>query len=277
MTDLDDKTPNARLLRGDDVLPREVLDLTSDLQHLDISSSPFTSMVTIKVHYDPNDPFPFGFRPSICNRLRRAYITDFTRPPVAYTLRAARRTLLGSYVVSISDLPIFTLDDIDSTHRLLCAPHQPRPATIVVVLAPERRSSFDDRSSPSQLRLHDIRYITALRSTTGEGTTVDIRQDISSTCDLISADQLEFIVNRLQSSMMTDEEKSLPKLTRRRLLTLPNWPVWDAACDKQLEAHYTAGAFLLPIPQPEKVPGTHLNILRMHWTYAIKDDGTRKA
>jgi len=61
------------------------------------------------------------------------------------------------------------------------------------------------------------------------------------------------------------------------LLTLSNWPVWDAACDKQLEAHYTAGAFLLPIPRPEKVPGKHLNILQMHWTYAIKDDGTRKA
>ncbi len=55
------------------------------------------------------------------------------------------------------------------------------------------------------------------------------------------------------------------------------WIQWDTACDKQLEAHYTAGAFLDPIPRPPHVPGTRLNILRIHWTFAIKDDGTRKA
>ncbi len=76
---------------------------------------------------------------------------------------------------------------------------------------------------------------------------------------------------------MTDEERAIPKLTRRRLRTLPNWLLWDATCDKQLEAHYTAGAFLDPIPHPEHIPGMCLNILQIHWTFAIKDDGTRKA
>ncbi len=78
MTDLDDKTLNAWLLCGDDVLPREVLYLTSNLQHLDISPSPFTTMVTIEVHYDPNDPVSFGFCQSTCNCLHWAYITGFT-------------------------------------------------------------------------------------------------------------------------------------------------------------------------------------------------------
>jgi len=58
---------------------------------------------------------------------------------------------------------------------------------------------------------------------------------------------------------------------------LPNWPTWDAACNKQLEAHYTAGAFLIPILQPKKSQGTQLNILQIHWTFAIKDDGVQKA
>jgi len=58
---------------------------------------------------------------------------------------------------------------------------------------------------------------------------------------------------------------------------LSNWPLWDTACDKQLEAHFTAGALLLPILCPERVPGHHLNILQMHWTFAVKDDSTRKA
>jgi len=75
---------------------------------------------------------------------------------------------------------------------------------------------------------------------------------------------------------MTNEEWALPKLTQCRLHTSADWTKWDAACDKQLEAHYTAGAFLDPIPCPEHVPGSCLNILRIHWTFAIKDDGTRK-
>jgi len=58
---------------------------------------------------------------------------------------------------------------------------------------------------------------------------------------------------------------------------LSNWPLWDTACDKQLEAHFTTGAFLLPILCPECIPGHRLNILQMHWTFAVKDDSTRKA
>jgi len=61
------------------------------------------------------------------------------------------------------------------------------------------------------------------------------------------------------------------------LHALSNWSQWDTACDKQLEAHYTASAFLDPIPRPEHIPGIRLNILHIHWTFAIKDDGTRKA
>ncbi len=63
---------------------------------------------------------------------------------------------------------------------------------------------------------------------------------------------------------MTDEEQAIPELTCRRLHTLPNWLLWDAACNKQLEAHYTTGAFLDPIPRPEHTPGTRLNTLQIH-------------
>jgi len=86
-----------------------------------------------------------------------------------------------------------------------------------------------------------------------------------------------FFINRLQSSLMTNKEQALPKLTHRHLRTLPNWNVWDLACNKQLDAHHSAGAFLKPIPQPIQLPGVHLNILQIHWTYAVKDDNTRKA
>ena len=78
LTDFDNKTPNAQLLRSDTILPKEALDLTSKLQHLDISSSPFTTMVNFEVCYDSNDPIRFGFHQITCIHLHRAYVTDFT-------------------------------------------------------------------------------------------------------------------------------------------------------------------------------------------------------
>jgi len=62
MTDLKDKTPNAWLLCGNTVLPKEILDLTCALQYIDISPSPFTTLVNIEMQYEPSDQFPFGIQ-----------------------------------------------------------------------------------------------------------------------------------------------------------------------------------------------------------------------
>jgi len=81
---------------------------------------------------------------------------------------------LGSYLVSISDIPIFSVNDIDTAHQLICAPNQTQPTTITIVLAPERHSTFDDHPSSTQLCLHDLCHIAALHLVMGEGITVDI-------------------------------------------------------------------------------------------------------
>jgi len=65
----------------------------------------------------------------------------------------------------------------------------------------------------SQLRLHDLCHVSALRLVTGEGSTAEINQALSSFLDLLMTDHMHFVVNRLQSSTMTDEEWALPKLT----------------------------------------------------------------
>ena len=277
MADSDTPSPNARLLRGHSVLPEEVLHVSAGLPLLDVSSSPFTEFLTITVPFASLDEFPCGFTVAVCARLRRLYVSSFVRSPLHYTLRKAQRTLIGAYLISISDHPVFSLSDFETIIQSLRSLHDTVVSSLPVVLAPERRASFDDRPSSIHLRLHDLRHLAALRSTTGEGSTADFNRALSSNFASISSDQIEFIVSRLQSSIMTDEERALPKLTRRRLKLLSNWLLWDAACDKQLDAHYTAGAFLDPIPRPVHVPGTRLNILRTHWTFAIKDDGTRKA
>ncbi len=49
MTDLDTKTFNAWLLCGDTVLPTEVIDLTSDLAHLDDLLSQFNIFTMLEM------------------------------------------------------------------------------------------------------------------------------------------------------------------------------------------------------------------------------------
>jgi len=107
--------------------------------------------------------------------------------------------------------------------------------------------------------------------------TVDFNWAITDYLNILSTNQMELIINPLQSSTMTDKEQALPKLTHWQLHKLPNRPLWDATCDKQLEAHFIAGAFLAPILHPEHVPGVWFNILQIHWTFAVKDDETCKA
>jgi len=100
----------------------------------------------------------------------------------------------------------FLYTDVDNTNCFLCAPNHPQSTTITIGLAPEHHSSFDSCPSSAQLCLHDLCHIAALQSVTGEGMAVDICQEISSIFDLTSTDQLEFVVNCLQSSIMTKEK-----------------------------------------------------------------------
>jgi len=116
-------------------------------------------------------------------------------------------------------------------------------------ISPEQQSSFDDCPSPTPCHLHDLHHIAALQLTMGEGlSTAEFTTVISRQQDLYSIDLMSFLIHQLQSSMMTNEESTLPKLTQCCLLTLPNWSIWDAAHDKHLDAHHTADAFLKPIP-----------------------------
>ena len=56
-----------------------------------------------------------------------------------------------------------------------------------------------------------------------------------------------FLVNQLHCEAMTDKERRLPSLTRRRLKSLKNWDEWDATYDKQLDQYHSAGVFGEPV------------------------------
>jgi hypothetical protein len=89
------------------------------------------------------------------------------------SLCAFHHQQLGSYVVSIVDVPVFSVSDIDScVSRLLL--QLPVPATVEIVLAPEHHSAFNDHPAP-------LHCICALQSVSGEGMTSD------SYCSLLDA------------------------------------------------------------------------------------------
>jgi len=81
MSDSNIKAPNAWLLHGDIVLPADIIDTTSSLPFLDISTSPFTSLVNIDILYSSPDALPFGIEVSTCTCLHHAYISSFSCPP----------------------------------------------------------------------------------------------------------------------------------------------------------------------------------------------------
>jgi len=194
MTDSDNKSPNARLLCGEVFPPTDIINATSGLPSLEITSSPFTLFVMIDMPYDHSNTIPFGFEVSTCPRLRRVYVSSFTRTPIGHTLRATRHMLLGSYVVSIFDHPVFSASDLVMIHNLIGS----QPITLMlisVVLALECHSSFDDRSTPTQLCVYDLHHVSALWSLTREGTMIDFNRAVSTYLDSVSSNQMELIVN----------------------------------------------------------------------------------
>jgi len=65
---------------------------------------------------------------------------------------------------------------------------------------------------------------------------------------------------------------ALGHFTRRKLKSLPTWPKWQAGEHKQLDHFAKLGMYGAPIPRPEGA-----TVLRQHWQYRIKRDGTRRS
>ena len=137
MNDSDIKTPNARLLCGDTILPSEVIDLTSNLARLDVSLSPFTAFTTLAILFDPLDPNPFGISVQSCSHLRCTYITSFFHAPLGCSLRSTQCSFIGSYVISISNFPVFHVNDLDLILQHLKLQDDYPPSTVTIVIAPE--------------------------------------------------------------------------------------------------------------------------------------------
>ena len=79
-------------------------------------------------------------------------------------------------------------------------------------------------------------------------------------------------LHALTSEAINPEEQALSKFTRRTLMTLPTWNLWDAAMTRQLNQFHDLRMFGTPCQPP-----SNAIILRPQWAHKIKQDGTRRS
>ena len=233
------------------------LHLLPDSDLLDVELSPFTKFRTVEFPFDPGSKKPFGFAVSTDERYLRAFATKFTDS-------AAQDKHGGSYILRVGNHPIFSVDDFDAAVAKLADSKTP-PTSVEILFAYDWKSHLaDDRPPPLHMRACDIRHVAALCAVSGEGLTSAERLQIvralshapslgytgpdPDDLELFTAAEL-LILRRLQNEHMTEEEKKLTSFTRKNLMRLANWSDWQKADDKQLDAHYNAGAIGKAVPR----------------------------
>jgi hypothetical protein len=234
MNDLSNKPPNAQLLGSVDHPDPDTLNLDSAVENFNISTLPFADLTTVRVSLDLNAPSPMGFDFCDCSQLHRAFVHRVTRAATSFSLAKFRKRFIGSYIVSVNGVPTFSSASISTVlDELRNSPSA--PATIDVVLAPERKANlnFSGSGSPLHLRLHDLRRICALRfaPTDPHQSAAEVRLAVDNYEQLLSDHELAAMIHRLQTDCMTDEERQLKSFTRNQLRKLSNWLEWDAAFD----------------------------------------------
>ena len=89
-----------------------------------------------------------------------------------------------------------------------------------------------------------------------------------------SDELITLAINAINSKATTPEEQALGHFTRRKLRSLSTWNEWETGERKQLNQFEELQMFGEPIIPPND---PNAIILRPHWQYHIKRDGTRRA
>jgi Reverse transcriptase (RNA-dependent DNA polymerase) len=180
---------------------------------------------------------------------------------------------VGAYFLRINGTAVQHIDDVK---RVLADCKRSACSQLHLVLDPEPLETARRRDG-GELRLssEQIAAIHAVRSSvTGTPQEFETSMDhFASFYDTACADMQ--IHSLSAASTGTDEERMLPRLTRARLKRLSTWDLWQRG-EKgefaQLDAMAKQGMYGPPTDLPKGAV-----LLRQHWTYIFKSDGTRKA
>ena len=257
MADVPDPPPNVQLLQRvehDNIMP-DPTELAINPVDFQLDSSPFRTIDTLTIDVICDSEF-FGFVLGKCNQRHRAYISDISPNTSASRIRNIRHKYIGSYVVEIHNIPTFDLSS--ATDAFAIIRRDPTILQFKILLAPDKYIAVRNRREPLRINTAQLREITNLR----------LRHPTTAhSIAAISPSLLQPI-----TPITSAEARIQHKLTRLQLLKLDTWPLWRLAEHKQLDAHHAQGMFGPPI-----IPPSTAIILRPHWRYKIKPDGTRSA
>jgi Reverse transcriptase (RNA-dependent DNA polymerase)/GAG-pre-integrase domain len=261
MNDLDGTPPpNVQILRQLNQDGSMMAD-TVALSPLDLSVSddPFDRLDELTPAIACDHP-TLGFDIAECHIRKRAYISNIAPHSSAGRIKNVRRKYIGSFIVSVNDSPVFTAT---SAIAALSAAATSDAVTFKIVLAPDRYIPIADRrqNSPIHLSVDQLRVINSILS--------ESHADAQSSPE----DHIPLVIRSMNTtSHGTPEEQALGSFTRRKLLRLSNWDIWQSSEFKQLDSMAKQEMYGEPC-----LPPSGAIILRQHWDYSIKADGTRKA
>ena len=273
MNDLDEPPPNVKLLRNladDGVVDPDRLDLP--LLNLEVSDDPFDRLDEVSALISCEHPC-LGFEIKECHIRKRGFVSGVIANTTASRIRNVRRKYMGAFVVSINDTPVFTAASIlDALHAAATSEDQ----VCKIVFAPDRYIPVADRhlEQPLHLSVDQLRTISAINSASSPmPETIDDDLVFHDDSDELDDDHAQLLLRSLNTTTHgTSEEQSLGSFTRRKLRRLPNWKEWQDAEFKQLDSMAKQEMYGSPVSAPRDAI-----VLRQHWNYAIKGDGTRKA
>ena len=272
-------------------------------------NSPFSHTLpkTLKVQCDDAT---YGLRIADDELRNRAFVQSVKDNSSARkmfsTMKAANNAIKGAYIVSVDNQPVFTKADVLTALRLL---RDANRKTVAFEFAPERRlyarakakvldehSYFDpeyshaavapitlaplpdeptgdnadwnfidipdgDQNTLPSISIADLRSIASVRY-----------PDLDFSEDSIPTEVVELAINAIRSDATTPEEQALGHFTRRKLRKLDTWDEWLAGERKQLDQFHTQQLYGKPVARPPDAI-----VLRPHWQYHIKRDGTRRS
>ena len=263
--------PNVQILRhlnhdGSDI-PPDTLDVSP--LNLAVSDDPFDQLDSLSPLIVCEHP-TLGSEVSECHIRKRAYVSSIIPNTTASRIKNVRRKYIGAFIVSVNDHPVFTAEAAIAALTTAAASDLP---SFRIVFAPDRYLPVSSRrqDSPIHLSVDQLRVIDAIlsESTSPPGGALLVPDDNNDN----SFDCPPLLIRSLNTtSYGTPEEQALGSFTRRKLKRLANWSQWQASEFKQLNSMDKQEMY-----GPPCLPPADAIILRQHWNYSLKSDGTRKA
>jgi Reverse transcriptase (RNA-dependent DNA polymerase) len=272
-SDVNSPPPNAVVLRSlsnghPPTTPPDEIMLSEDQLTISFHPSLAPANVSLNLHCD----HPTAGLLLVHDEFRdRAYISRLS--PKSSAAGAKISKFVGAYILRVNGIAVQHIDDVK---RAFAQVRRSKGTVVQLVLDPEpiefarRREGGELRLTSEQLAaIHVVRSYAADPSRDPDRVTDAFHRFYDETCSMAFAHSLS------AASTGTDEERRLPRLTRARLKCLSTWDLWQRG-EKgefaQLDAMEKQGMYGPPVDLPKGAV-----LLRQHWTYIFKSDGTRKA